>query len=102
MACILLARVLNTAGGAERALPLLDEARERFEAVEQREPGRGAARMASACLMERGDCLLDLGRLDDAAAAYEEGIRRDEKQGNTRGVAVGKGQLGTVRLQQRR
>ena len=33
MACFLLARVLKTAGGSEQALPLLDEARQRFEAV---------------------------------------------------------------------
>ncbi len=33
MACWLLARVLRTAGGSEPALPLLDEARQRFEAI---------------------------------------------------------------------
>jgi hypothetical protein len=32
-ACWLLARVLQTAGGSEQALPLLDEARQRFEAI---------------------------------------------------------------------
>ncbi len=77
MACWLLARVLKMAGGSEQALPLLDEARQRFEAVEKRSPGKGAERMASVCLTEQGDCLLLLGRLDDAAAAYEESIRRD-------------------------
>ncbi|MEI2772744.1 MAG: hypothetical protein V9G98_19075 [Candidatus Competibacter sp.] len=71
-----LARVLQTAGGSEQALPLLDEARQRFEAIAQAQPGRGAERMASVCFAERGDCLLDLGRLDEAAAAYEEAIRR--------------------------
>jgi tetratricopeptide (TPR) repeat protein len=102
MACILLARVLGTAGGAEQALPLLAEAQQRFEAFETREPGRGAARMASACLTEQGDCLRALGRLDEAAAAYEEAIRRAEQRGDDRDVAVGKGQLGTVRLRQLR
>jgi hypothetical protein len=34
--------------------------------------------MASACLTEIGDCLADGGRLDEAANAYEEGIRLDE------------------------
>ncbi len=58
--------------------------------------------MASVCFAEQGDCLLDLGRLDEAAAAYEESIRRAEQLGDDREVAVGKGQLGTVRLQQRR
>ncbi len=58
--------------------------------------------MASVCFAEQGDCLRDLGRLDEAAAAYEEGIRRAEKRGADRDVAIGKLQHGTVRLQQRR
>ena len=41
-----------------------------------------------------------MGRLNEAAAAYEEGIRRDEKRGAERDVAVGKGQLGAIRLDQ--
>ena len=101
VACFLLARVLKTAGGSEQALPLLDEARQRFEAVAQEHPGRGE-RMVSVCFSEQGDCLHNLGRLDEAAAAYEEGIRRDEKRGDKRDVAVGKGQLGAILLDQRR
>jgi tetratricopeptide (TPR) repeat protein len=102
VAYFLLARVLFTAGGSEQALPLLDEARQRFEAVENREPGCGAARMASACLAEQGDCLVELGRLDEAATAYEDTIQRAEQLDSARQVAVGKGQLGTVRKNQRR
>ena len=83
-------------------MPLLDEARQRFEAVAQARATEAAARMAAKCFVERGDCLRALGRLDDAAADYEEAIRRAEQQGNNRQVAVGKGQLGTVRLQQGR
>jgi tetratricopeptide (TPR) repeat protein len=101
-ACRLLAQVSMAAGGSEQSLPLLDEARQRFEAVEQDRPGRGAERMAFVCLGERGGCLLDLGRLEEAASAYEESIRRAEKLQDGRSVAVGKGQLGTVRLSQRR
>jgi tetratricopeptide (TPR) repeat protein len=101
-ACIMLARVLRTVGGSEQALPLLDEARQRFEAIERDEPGCGAERNAVLCITERADCLRDLGRLDEAAAVYEESIRRVEKLGDNRGVAVVKGQLGTVRLLQRR
>jgi tetratricopeptide (TPR) repeat protein len=101
-ACFLLARVLQSRGGAEHALPLLDEAHQRFEAVAKRLPGAGAERMASVCISEQGDCLLDLGRLDEAAAAYEDNIRRAEQIEDVRQVAVGKGQLGTVRKEQRR
>lgn len=102
IACFLLARVLRTAGGAEQALPLLDEGRRRFETVARERPGAGAERMAPVCLADQGDCLRDLGRFDEAAAVYEEHIRRGEQLGAVRGVAVGKGQLGSVRLEQRR
>ncbi len=98
----MLARVLKHAGGTEQALPILDEAQKRFEAVERIRPGLGAERMVSACVTERGDCLLDLGQMDDAASTYEEAIRRGEHRGAERDVAVVKSQLGTVRLEQRR
>ncbi|MBL8436197.1 MAG: tetratricopeptide repeat protein, partial [Zoogloea sp.] len=101
-ACWLMARVMRTAGGAEQALPLLDEAHQRIEAIAQECTNEAAEGMTSTCLAEQGDCLLDLGRLDEAAAAYEEAIRRDEWRGAERDVAAGKGQLGTVRLAQRR
>jgi tetratricopeptide (TPR) repeat protein len=83
-------------------MPLLDEARQRFEAIAHERPARGAEYMASACITEQGGCLLALGRLDEAASAYEAAIHRDEQRGADRDVAVGKGQLGTVRLRQRR
>ena len=35
--------------------------------------------MASVCFTDQGDCLRGLGRLDEAAAAYEETIRRAER-----------------------
>ncbi|MBK1648239.1 TIR domain-containing protein [Rhabdochromatium marinum] len=98
----LLARVLQTAGAAEPALPLLAQARQGFETIARERSNRAAERMASICLTERGDCLRNLGRLDEAAAAYEGGIRLDEQRGAERDVAAGKGQLGTVRLLQGR
>lgn len=94
--------MLKTAGGSEQALPLLDEARRRFEAVANERAYKAAEGMGSACLTERGDCLRNLGRLDEAAAAYGEAIRWDEQSGAERDVAVGKLQLGTVRMLQRR
>lgn len=99
--CWLLGRVLRLGGAAGQALPLLQDAERRFEAIERRTSGRGA-RMASASLTEQGDCLLALGRLDEAAEAYEESIRRAEELKDARGGAVGKIQLGTVRMYQRR
>jgi len=101
-ACFLLARVLKTAGGSEQALPLLDEARERFEAVDKERPSHGAERMAAVCFSEKGQCLDRLQRFDLAAAAYEEAIRLDEKRGDGRTVAAVKANLGTTRMQQRR
>ena len=102
MAFKVLADVLTHASRSAQALPLLVQARQRFEAVEQREPGRGAARMASVCWTEQGDCFLRLGQLGEAATAYETAIALAEKSDAVRDIAVGKGNLGTVRLLQRR
>jgi tetratricopeptide (TPR) repeat protein len=102
MAYKVLADVLIRAGGAQQALPLLQEAGRRFEANANAADDKAPARMASACLAEQGRCLLDLGRYDAAAASYEEAIRRAEQLGDRRDVAVGKSQLGTARLQQKR
>ena len=101
-ACWLLARVLNRGGGAEQALPLLDEARQYFEAIVSERTSEAAKGMASVCITEGADCLCALGRYDAAATAYEEAIRRDEQRGDKRNITVGKFQLGTVRLVQRR
>ncbi|HEY0992483.1 MAG TPA: tetratricopeptide repeat protein, partial [Kofleriaceae bacterium] len=102
LAGVILCRVLNHAGSPEQALLFVDEAKRRFEAIEEARPGRGAARMAFACLTAKADCLTDLGRLDEAAAVYEECIRGAERGGDKRGVAVGKGQLASVRSRQGR
>jgi tetratricopeptide (TPR) repeat protein len=101
MAHFTLGRVLKRSGAAAEALRPLGEARHRFEAL-ARDGGTAAARMASVVLTESGDCLVALGRLDEAAAAYEEGVRRDEELGGRRDVAVGKMQLGSIRRKQGR
>ncbi|MBL8052289.1 MAG: tetratricopeptide repeat protein [Nitrospira sp.] len=98
----LLAHVLGRIGDHEQALPLLEEALRRFEALAKDCPNNQAEWMASACITEQGDCLCGLGRLDEATTAYEEAIRRAEQCGHARQVAVGKGQLGAVRKGQRR
>jgi tetratricopeptide (TPR) repeat protein len=101
MAHLTLGRVLKRGGAAAEALPVLDEARRRFEAL-GRDGYTSAAHLASKMLTEIGDCLAELGRLDEAAAAYGESIKGTEELGDQRGVAVGKLQLGTVRLRQGR
>ncbi len=101
MAHCTLGKVLEMGGAAAAALPLLGEARRRFEALAL-DGNTSAARMASVALTESGDCLGALGRLDEAAAAYEEAVRSAEELGDQRSVAVGKGQLGYVRLRQAR
>ena len=96
-----LGRALNRAGSAGSALEPLVEARRRFEKLAAA-GDQHAARMASVALTERADCLTALGRLDEAAAAYEEAIELDKQRNDPRDVATGQGQLGTVRMLQGR
>jgi tetratricopeptide (TPR) repeat protein len=100
MSNLLLGRVLGMSGASEPALTYLESARTQFDRL-GRDGNKDAQRMASACLTEQGDCLRNLGRLDEAATAYEESIALDEKLGDLRGAAVGKGNLGTVRKDQK-
>ena len=93
----LLGQVLRTGGAVAQALPTLQEAQQRFAAL-----GGSGARMAAAALLEQGDCLQALGQLEVAAAAYGGAIARSEKLEDTRQVAVGKGQLATIRMLQKR
>ncbi|MCU0865310.1 MAG: CHAT domain-containing protein [Planctomycetes bacterium] len=102
MAFNLLGQVMCNAGRQEQALLHLDEALQLFEAVAKDGYNDSAKLMAAVCFGRRGHCLLSLGRLDEAATAYEERIRRGEQLGDNRGVAAGKAQLGSVRMQQRR
>jgi tetratricopeptide (TPR) repeat protein len=93
--------VLNASGAAEETLPRLTEAQQRFQLLADA-GNTSAERMASVAITEIAKCLNHLGRYDEAAAAYEERIRRAEKLGDRRGVAVVKGNLGTVCLYQKR
>jgi tetratricopeptide (TPR) repeat protein len=101
-AIFFLSRVLITAGGAQQALLLLQEAGRRFEEIAKQGSNKAAEGMATICLADKGQCLVALGRYDEAAAAYQENIRQAEQQKDQRQVAVGKSQLGTVRFEQQR
>jgi tetratricopeptide (TPR) repeat protein len=101
MAYMLLGEVLNLGGAARDALPPTQEAQKRFQALAY-QGDKDAAGMASAALGQKGDCLRNLGRLQEAAQAYEQGIELAEKSKRLRDAAVGKCQLGTVRLLQNR
>ena len=85
LAHYILGRVLSRGGAAEEALTLLAEAQRRFQALadagdaEADAGDADAERMASTAISESGDCLRALGRLDEAAEAYQEAIRRGEK-----------------------
>lgn len=106
LALITLGRALKNAGDPRAALTPLATARERFTSLvtTMTDPDhrQSSARMASVCLTEQGDCLSNLGELEPAAGKYEERIREAGQLNDRRGVANGKLQLGTVRLQQSR
>jgi len=101
MAYLLWGRSLHTIGAAEAALTPLNEARRRFQA--RADAGNDSAkRLTSTVITEAAGCLGDLGRFDEAATAFEESIRRDEKLGAHRGVAVARSNLSMVFLRQKR
>jgi tetratricopeptide (TPR) repeat protein len=87
-------------GAAEDALAPLTEAQQRFQVLADA-GNTSAERMASAAITEIANCLRELGRYDEAAANYEESIRRSEKLGDRRSAAASKANLGTVRLYQK-
>ncbi|GIE60835.1 tetratricopeptide (TPR) repeat protein [Actinoplanes octamycinicus] len=93
-----LGRSLNAIGNAEAALAPLAEARRRFTAMTDGTDDR----MISLVITEIGNSCVRLGRLSDAATAYEEAIELTSKAGELRDVAVNKAQLATVRLEQKR
>ena len=98
MSFAVLGRVLFAGGAAGEALPYLREAQRRFEQL----GGRNADLAAAGSLSVQGDCLHRLGRLGEAAQAYEKSIKLGEKLKDYRGVAIRQGNLAWVRLDQGR
>ena len=101
MAYWLLGTYTYKVGNAVQAVPLHQEARRRFQQFEHGE-NLAARKMAAGSLYELGDCCRALGKLEEAAQYYEQAGQESTQEGNQRGVAVSKGQLGTVRMLQQR
>nr|WP_242024762.1 CHAT domain-containing protein [Leptolyngbya sp. FACHB-60] len=91
----LLGRVLKRLGQPKAGLEEFVQAQKIFE--ELNELGE---LMASVSRLDRADCLVSLGQLDQAAEIYEKGIVESEKIQNLRSIAVGRLQLATVHLLQ--
>ena len=92
VATFLLGRVL----AASEALPYLQQAQQRFEAL-----GERGERMASVCLTGQGNCLREMGQLEQAITVYQQAIKLSEKLDDTRQIAVDKAQLATVYMNQK-
>ena len=102
MAYFTLARVLKTAGGSEQALPLLDEARQRFEAVAKERAEKAAERMVSACITEQGDCLGTWAGSTKRRQPTKSVSAATNNEVITAVSLLAKVQLGSVRMNQRR
>lgn len=85
-----------------RSWPFAHEGRLGFEIITQKGAIFGADVMVASCLSEEGSCLCEMERLEEAAAAVEEAVRRAERRGADRAVAVDNANLGTGRLLQER
>ena len=96
-----LGRAQKLSGASQSAIAYLETAENRFTTLAQTGIQQ-AARMGSVARTDRADCLVDLGRFEEAAMLYEQTIYEAEQRGDPRQMAVGKGQLGTVRMQQGR
>ncbi len=102
VANLLIGRVLRVGGTVDDALKSINTAHKGFRLLANESDSNDAGNMVSASLAKKGECLLDLGRLEESAAAYEESIQVAEELKSERHIAVGKGQLGTVRFSQGR
>ncbi|MBB4742499.1 tetratricopeptide (TPR) repeat protein [Actinoplanes octamycinicus] len=91
-----LGQVVMEGNDPEAALVPFAEARRRAEAL----PGEDGDGLDIAVVADIGSCMLDLGRLIDAGAAFEEAVARSTRAGEVRAAAIHKAGLGSVRLEQ--
>lgn len=96
-----LGRVLLISGAAEQALVFLKEAQERSQSLTE-VGSTSAARIIRGAISDWAKCLSELGRNDEAAAAFEEAIRHAKEFGDRRWEAIENGNLGRVRSKQKR
>jgi tetratricopeptide (TPR) repeat protein len=101
MAYFRVGRVMRWSGAAEDALAPLAQAQRRFQGLADT-GNADAQRMAAVAITDTGDCLTNLGHLEEAAEAYEQAMELDRRENRLRDVATDKFQLGTVRLLQKR
>jgi tetratricopeptide (TPR) repeat protein len=101
LAHLMLSRALRSAGRAGESLSPLAEAERKFTELAQA-GDKDAARMLGPLSNQRGDALLELGRLEEAVRCYERAIELAAATGNQRSAAVARAQIGTVRLEQGR
>jgi len=95
-----LGSALKKSGRFKAAFSPLAEARRRF--LNLTTTDSLVDRMVGITVKEIGDCLSNVGRLDDALKLYQEAAVLAEKVGDKRAEAVAKAELGNVRRLQRR
>ncbi len=94
--------MVSVKGSADEAtLQLLTTAQRRLRQFAD-SGDKDAERKAAVALADAGNCLVALGRLEEAASAYEESITRARSIKDHRQIAVAKAQLGTVKMLQKR
>ena len=91
----LFGRVLKINRKTAEALVYLQQAQQHFEAL-----GEKGERMATASLTEQGECLHDLGQLEQAVQLFQRGIKQSKKRGAVRDIAICKLQLAKTKKSQ--
>ena len=86
LAYFLSGRVLKETVKTAKAVIQLLEAQQRFSVITA---STNAKRMTSVCLTDQGDCLLDLGQVDEAIAKYQQMITLATELEDIRQQAVG-------------
>ena len=95
----LLGKLFKLSSTVEPAAQQFTEARKQFQLLAD-SGNSNAGRMAAVAEAETGDCLTDLRRLNDAAAAYEAALARADPNTVNPMVAANQLQLGLVRQRQ--